>query len=237
MRRALRSQRLDQLPVRMEQHELLLDQGSVTYGALIPKTPPPAAGYPLIVALHYGTTQEPGLSPYFGLGYVGQLVLPALEGLNAVILAPDAPEATWYHPSSEAAVLAVVADLRKRVAVDAGRTLVTGFSMGGSGAWFFAQTHPELFRAAIPMAAAPRAEGDDPATATVAPVKMPVYVIHSRADRTVPLDRVERGVKALQGQGGDVTLRLIDDIAHNMIPGFIDPLAAAVPWVQQVWGK
>ena len=237
MRRAMRSQRLDQLPVRMEQHELLLDQGSVTYGALIPKTPAPAGGYPLIVALHYGTTQEPGLSPYFGLGYVGQLVLPALEGLNAVILAPDAPEASWAHPASEAAVLAVIADLRKRVAVDSRRTLVTGFSMGGSGAWFFAQTHPELFRAAIPMAAAPRAEGDDPATATVAPVKMPVYVIHSRADRTVPLDRVERGVKALQAQGGNVTLTLIDDIPHNMIPGFIDPLAAAVPWVQQAWAR
>jgi predicted peptidase len=235
MRRAMRSQRLDQLPVRMEQHELLLDQGSLTYGVLIPKTPAPAAGYPLIVALHYGTTQEPGLSPYFGLGYVGQLVLPALQDLNAIIIAPDAPEASWAHPASEAAVLAVVADVRKRVAFDARRALVTGFSMGGSGAWFFAQTHPELFRAAIPMAAAPRPVGDDPAT--FAPVKMPVYVIHSRADRTVPLERVEGGVKALRGLGGDVTLTLIDDIAHNMIPGFIDPLAGAVPWVTKVWAQ
>jgi hypothetical protein len=32
-----------------------------------------------------------------------------------------------------------------------------------------------------------------------------------------------------------VTLALIDDVAHHMIPGFIDPLASAVPWVQQVW--
>jgi predicted peptidase len=235
MRRAMRSQRLDQLPVRMEQHELLLDQGSLTYGVLIPKTPAPAAGYPLIVALHYGTTQEPGLSPYFGLGYVGQLVLPALQDLNAIIIAPDAPEATWAHPASEAAVLAVVADVRKRVAFDARRTLVTGFSMGGSGAWFFAQTHPELFRAAIPMAAAPRPAGDDPTT--FAPVKMPVYAIHSRADRTVPLDRVEAGVKALQGLGGNVTLTLIDDIPHNLIPGFIDPLAGAMPWVTKVWAQ
>jgi predicted peptidase len=235
MRRARRSQRLDQLPVRMEQHELLLDQGSLTYGVLIPKTPPPAAGYPLIVALHYGTTQEPGLSPYFGLGYVGQLVLPALQDLNAIIIAPDAPEASWAHPASEAAVLAVVADVRKRVAFDARRTLVTGFSMGGSGAWFFAQTHPELFRAAIPWAAAPRPAGDDPTA--FAPVKMPVYAIHSRADRTVPLDRVEAGVKALQGLGGNVTLTLIDDIPHNLIPGFIDPLAGAMPWVTKVWAQ
>lgn len=237
MRRSILDQRLDQLPVRMEQHELLVGSRFVTYGVLVPKTPAPAAGHPMIVALHFGTPEGPGLSPYFGLGYVGQLVLPALQDLNAVIIAPDAPEAGWSHPGSEEAVLAVVADVKKRVAIDGQRTLVTGFSMGGAGAWFFAQTHPEVFRAAIPIAAAPRAEGDDPATATVAPVKMPVYAIHSRADRTVPLDRVERGVKALQAQGGNVTLTLIDDIPHSMIPGFIEPLAAAMPWITQVWAR
>lgn len=221
----------------MEQHELAVGSRFVTYGVLVPKAPPPAAGYPMIVALHFGTPEEPGLSPYFGLGYVGQLVLPALQDLGAVIIAPDAPEDSWAHPGSEEAVLAVVADVRKRIAIDQQRTLVTGFSLGGRGAWFFAQTHPETFRAAIPMAAAPRADGDDAAGEIVAPVKMPVYAIHSRADRTVPLDRVERGVKALQAQGGNVTLTLVDDIAHNMIPGFIEPLAAAMPWVKQVWGQ
>jgi len=235
MGRRTLTQRLDQLPVRMEQHELLVGTRFVTYGVLVPKTPPPAAGYPLIVGLHFGTPEGPGLSPYFGLGYLGQLVLPALQDLNAVIVAPDAPEDTWAHPGSEEAVLAVVADVKKRTAIDGKRTLVTGFSMGGRGAWFFAQTHPEVFRAAIPMAAAPRAESEG--DALIAPLKMPVYAIHSRADRTVPLDRVERGVKALQDQGGNVTLVLIDDIAHNMIPGFIEPLAGAVPWVKQVWSR
>jgi len=114
MRRPMLDQRLDQLPVRMEQHELLVGSRFVTYGVLVPKTPPPAAGYPMIVALHFGTPEGPGLSPYFGLGYVGQLVLPALQDLNAVIVAPDAPEAGWAHPGSEEAVLAVVADVKKR---------------------------------------------------------------------------------------------------------------------------
>jgi predicted peptidase len=152
-----------------------------------------------------------------------------------VIVAPDAPEASWADPGSEETVPAVVADVKKRVTIDERRTLVTGFSLGGRGAWFFAQTHPELFRAAIPMAAAPRGGSGD--AAELAPVRIPVYAIHSRADRTVPLERVEAGVKALQAQGGDVTLALIDDIAHNMIPGFIDPLAAAMPWVQKVWAR
>ena len=142
MRRSTLDQRLDQLPVRLEQRELKVGERAVTYGLLTPKTPPPASGYPLIVALHYGTTQEPGLSPYFGVGYVGQLVLPALQELEAVIVAPDAPEFSWAHPASEEAVLAIVAQVRKELSIDARRTLVTGFSMGGQGAWFFAATHP-----------------------------------------------------------------------------------------------
>jgi len=236
MGRRLLTQRIDQLPVRMEQHELLVGSNFVTYGTLVPKAAAPAAGHPLIVALHYGTPEGPGLSPYFGLGYVGQLVLPALQDLNAVIIAPDAPEASWAHAGSEEAVLAVIADVKKRVTIDARRTLVTGFSLGGFGAWFFAQAHPELFRAAIPMAAAPRGEGEDP-EAPPRPLKMPAYAIHSRADGTVPLARVERGVAALRAQGGDVTLRILDDIPHHLIPGYIDALHETLPWVQKAWAR
>lgn len=249
MRRTL-GQRLDQLPVKMEQRDLKVGDRSITYGVLIPKTPPPASGYPLVVALHYGTTQEPGLSPYFGLGYVGQLVLPALESLNAVIVAPDAPEFSWAHPASEEAVLAVVAQVQKDLAIDARRTVVTGFSLGGYGAWFFAATHPELFRAAIPMAALPltervrsRADLEAARTAvrtgdawTAALMKTPVYAISSRADQTVAVELVEAAVQKLQDKNAPVTLSLIDDIPHNLIPGFIESLSEAVPWLTKVWG-
>jgi pimeloyl-ACP methyl ester carboxylesterase len=251
MRRRVVEQRLDQLPVRMDQRELRVGGRSVTYGTLVPKTPPAERGYPLIVGLHYGTTQEPGLSPYFGLGYVGQLVFPALEALGAVIVAPDAPEFSWAHPDSEAAVLAIVEDVRKAHKIDARQTLVTGFSMGGQGAWFFAATHPELFRAAIPMSALPvttrvRSRADVQAarkamqagTDWAAPLlKMPLYVIHSKADETFPVESVEEAVQTLKGRGADVTLVLLDDVPHHMVPAFIDSLEAAVPWIRGIWAR
>ena len=65
---------------------------------------------------------------------------------------------------------------------------------------------------------------------------MPLYVIHSRADQTVPVAPLEQAVGVLKGRGGNVTLVLIDEIPHSMIPGFVEPLAAAVPWIRQVWG-
>jgi predicted peptidase len=251
VRGTAREQRLDQMPVRLDQLELRIGQRSVTYGTLVPRTPPPAGGYPLIVGLHYGTTQEPGLSPYFGLGYVGQLVFPALETLGAVIVAPDAPEFSWAHPDSEAAVLAVVDEVKKTHAIDPRQTLVTGFSMGGQGAWFFAAMHPELFRAAIPMSASPvttrvRSRADVQAARKAmesseewaAPLlKTPLYVIHSKADETVPVEPVEAAVETLKSRGADVTLMLLDDVAHFRVPAFIDSLAAAAPWIRRVWAR
>ena len=251
MRRMTLEQRLDQMSVKMDQRELKVGDRSVTYGTLAPKAPPPEGGYPLIVGLHYGTTQEPGLSPYFGLGYVGQLVFPALEDLNAVIAAPDAPEFSWAHPASEEAVLAVVAEVKRTLAINPKHTLVTGFSMGGQGAWFLGATHPEIFRAAIPMSALPvttpvrtRADAQaarkamDSSTEWATPLlRMPLYVIHSRADETVPVEPVEQAVRTLKGRGADVTLTLIDDVPHHMVPGFISALEAASPWVRGVWNR
>ncbi len=235
----------------MDQRELRLGSASVTYGTLVPKSAAPPGGFPLIVGLHYGTTQEPGLSPYFGLGYVGQLVFPALQSLNAVIVAPDAPEFSWAHPESERAVLAVVAEVKKDVAINDRHTLVTGFSMGGQGAWYMAATHPELFRAAIPMAGAPvttpvrtRAELQAARKAMASStewatplLKMPLYVIHSRADETVPLEPVEQAVQTLKGRGADVTLTVIDDVEHHRVPDYIDTLEAAGPWIRGVWER
>ena len=249
--RRLPGQRLDQMSVTMDQRELKVGDRSLTYGTLVPKAPPPEGGYPLIVGLHYGTTQEPGLSPYFGLGYVGQLVFPALEALNAVIVAPDAPEFSWAHPDSEVAVLAVVQQVKKDHAIDQKRSLVTGFSMGGQGAWYLGATHPELFRAAIPMAALPitapvrsRAEAQaarkalDAGTDWATPLlRMPLYVIHSRADETVPIEPLEQAVQTLKGRGADVTGVYIDDVPHHMVPGFIDALESATSWIHNVWSR
>lgn len=251
MSRLTLEQRLDRMSVTMEQRELKAGARSLTYGTLVPKAPPPAGGYPLIIGLHYGTTQEPGLSPYFGLGYVGQLVFPALEPLNAVIVAPDAPEFSWAHPDSEAAVLAVVAQVKKDHPIDTKRTLVTGFSMGGSGAWYLGATHPELFRAAIPMAALPvttavrtRAEAQaarkalDSGSEWATPLlRLPLYVIHSRADETVPIEPLEQAVQTLKGRGADITTAIIDDVPHHRVPGFIAALEGATPWIRGVWER
>ena len=219
-------QRFADLPVRIDQREITVDGRGQTFGTLTPKAPPDESGYPMIVGLHYASP-TPGLSPYFGLGYVGQIVLPALQDLNAILVAPDCPDTTWTSSASERLVSAVIDLVKKENKVDARRTILTGFSMGGIGTWHFAEKFPQLFRGGIPMAARPPADDAKPA--------IPMYVIHSRADQSQPFDATERAVKAMQERGVDVTLAAVDDVPHAMLTGYIDPLNAAIPWIRKVW--
>lgn len=222
-------QRFADLPVRIEQNEITVDGRGQTYGLLVPKADPPAAGYPLILTLHYASP-TPGLSPYFGLGFAGQLVLPALQELNGLIVAPDAPAASWVDPLSERLVTAVAARVTKDFRIDDKRTLITGFSMGGTGTWFMASKHPEMFRAAIPIAAPPP---DDTWLKGIAGV--PLYVIHSRQDEVAPIASIERVVETLQERGGLVTFKAVEGLSHREVAPYVEVLSGAMSWIRNVW--
>ena len=222
----MRRQRFADLPVRIDQREITVDGRGHTYGLLVPKEPPGASGSPLILGLHYASP-TPGLSPYFGLGFVGQLVLPALKELNALLVAPDAPDATWTSTVSERMILAVLAEVQKESKIDAKRTLVVGFSMGGAGTWMMAAKHPELVRGAIVLAAAAPPADLKPA--------VPTYVIHSRKDESQSFEAAEKAVRALEGAGVNITFAPADDLPHRDTSQYIEPLAAAIPWIQKIW--
>jgi poly(3-hydroxybutyrate) depolymerase len=114
-------------------HELTLTLAggqTVRYTLLVP----PHSGerrLPLVVALHYGGK----VTPFYGRGIVEGLVQPALAELGAAIVAPDALDQGWDDPLDEGAVLALMDHLLASLPIDRRRVLVTGYSMGGVGAW------------------------------------------------------------------------------------------------------
>ena len=222
----MRRQRFADLPVRIEQREITVDGRGQTYGLLIPKARAAAAGYPMILGLHYASP-TPGLSPYFGLGFAGQLILPALQELNAILVAPDAPDDTWTSEVSERLILAVLGQTVKENSIDLKRTLAIGFSMGGAGTWMLSAKHPDRIRGAIVLAAAPPAPDLKPA--------VPMYVIHSRKDESQPFERTEHAVRSLETSGVDITLVALDDVPHRDVTQYIEPLAGAIPWIKKFW--
>jgi dipeptidyl aminopeptidase/acylaminoacyl peptidase len=182
---------------------------------------------PLILALHYGG----GVTPETGAEFAEMLVLPALKDLGAVILAPNCPGRGWTDPVSEEAVLALVTWAKRTRAIDERRVAVTGFSMGGIGTYRLAARHPEVFRAAVPVAGVPD-KGDLEAAARV-----PLYIIHGEADEIIPLDEVRPALEALQKEGANVRVEVVPGLTHYQTAAYVPALKKAAGWLKKVWKK
>ena len=180
---------------------------------------------PLILALHFGGQ----VTPFYGGAFLDALVGPALQDLEAILVAPDAVTGTWSSPQSEANVLELLDAIGSNYRIDPRRTLVTGYSMGGAGTWYLAARNQKRFRAAIPVSGRPQ---DDAVSVTW---EIPIYAIHSRQDEVVPFASAEAAVNQLKAKGVAVEFVAVDGITHFETVRFITPLRAAIPWIQNVW--
>jgi predicted peptidase len=181
--------------------------------------------HPLVVALHYGGR----VTPYYGKPFLTNLVLPALGGLAAIMVAPDCPGEGWTDPLSEAAVLALIRQVQKDYPVDGRRLLITGYSLGAIGTWNLALKHPDLFSAAIPVSGMP------PQGIVVGPAGPGFWVIHSEADELFPLEAVRKFVHFCEAQGLSIQLHPVAGLSHYKYDTFVPALKEAVPWVKSVW--
>jgi predicted peptidase len=205
---------------------LTLESGAnLRYALAVPPSLSADRPRPLILALHYGGR----VTPYYGKGFLTGLVLPALRGLEAVMIAPDCPGEGWTDPASEQAVMELLQTIQKDYAIDRGRLVITGYSMGATGTWDYVFKHPGLFSAAIIISGMPP-KGiilNDPGT--------PVLVIHSRDDELFPLDAVRKFISACKSQGLPVEIKVTAGLSHCNFDRFVPALREAVPWVKKKW--
>ena len=215
----------DPLPSGLHNATLDVDEvGPMTYGIWVPRDYDAAEPVPLVLALHPGGSRGPGYGMQFLRGVVG----PALQAWGAVIVAPDVSDRRWTNPASERGVLELIDDVRARYSIDPERILITGFSMGGRGTWYLATRHPELFTAAIPMAA--RAEDDATQVGD-----MPVYIIHARDDEVVPFEPAEQLAQNMVVRGQTVAFEALEGVGHFRMG--VAPLEEAGEWVLERWAE
>jgi predicted peptidase len=197
----------------------------VRYAISIPRNYSPSKPVPLILALHFGV----GGGDAAGAGgeMVQILIGPALGEVGAVIVAPDSVRGDWSSSENEKAVKALLDMVLASYSIDKKKIVVTGFSMGGTGSWHFAETFPERFSAAIPIAGRP------PASASG--WRLPVLAIHSRDDQIVPFGPTEARIAELQKAGVNAKLIPLTGITHYETSRFRDALRQAIPWLREVW--
>jgi predicted peptidase len=201
------------------------DLGPMQYALTLPRGYNPRDARPLVLALHPGGPRTPG----YGGAFVRQVVAPGLSDLGAIIVAPDCPTRSWTDPNAERAVLALLRSVMTDYNIDRSRVLVTGFSLGGRGAWFMASRHADLFRGAIVMAGS---TGDEPIDRLG---RMPTYVIHSRDDEVVPFEPAERAVAELRRLKRDVEFEALEGATHFQMGSYIDSLERGGRWIAERW--
>ncbi|OHD65401.1 MAG: hypothetical protein A2176_15720 [Spirochaetes bacterium RBG_13_51_14] len=184
---------------------------ALPYRLLIPAHYDTTKRYPLVLFLHgageRGTDNKKQL-------YVGLNIFADENNMRrfpCFVAAPQCPEASkWVdadwkadrhlmNDSSTAdLVMAIelVEELPKEFSIDRNRLYITGYSMGGFGAWEAIQLRPDLFAAAIPVCGG----GDDTLAYRIA--RVPIWAFHGARDDIVTVARSRTMINAVVMAGG-----------------------------------
>jgi len=108
-----------------------------------------------------------------------------------------------------AALLELLAQVRKDPRVDTSHIYVTGISMGGYGTWDLACRRPDWFAAVMPLCG-----GCDEKAVRVLK-GTPVKIVHGDADTAVPTELSRRAFASLKAAGGKVDYIEYPGVGHN----------------------
>jgi len=194
--------------------------GIVRYAISIPQGSA-SARLPLVLALHFAG------GPGSGRAVLEYLIRPAFADLGAVIVAPDSIEGDWSTPGNQRAVNVLLDAVINSYNIDTRKVVVTGYSMGGAGTWYWADKYPDRFSAAIPVAGYP--------SGSAASWRVPVFAVHSTADEVMPILPTQQRIAELKKMGKNAQLVTVSNITHFQTDRHVDALRRAVPWLQELW--
>ena len=181
--------------------------------------------YPLIIALHWGLDNFPGINRDFVAGFAE----PAFAGLGAILAAPVRIGSDWTDEINEDAIMEMIGEIQRKFPINTGQILLTGYSMGGIGSWMLGSSSQDTFAGILPISARP------PARVLEIDWQVPLYVIHSQQDEYFPFIEVKSIVDKLKQQGANITWQLLAHGTHFNSDSFISAVQASHPWIRSLW--
>ena len=130
------------------------------------------------------------------------------EEIPAVVLCPQCPEQVVWNNIPDK-VKAIIDSVAVEYGIKRDRICITGSSMGGFGTWMMGKTYPNFFSAIGPVA------GGGMSWRAKKLVNTPVMAVHGTADTVVPPIYSELMVNAINKNGGNAELILLDGAGHN----------------------
>lgn len=182
--------------------------------------------YPLILALHWGNAVD----FQSGVNFLNSLIFPPLEDFDGIILSPSCPEsAGWIHENSELFIFTLLEKIKTDYNVDTSKVAIMGYSMGGTGTWYYASEFTNIFSLAIPMASMP--------PNYLLPITdiNPTYVIHGTEDELVSLQKVKDLVRDIKINNNTIRLVEVKDASHYETNKYKKPLSETLDWIEDKW--
>lgn len=193
-----------------------------TYTIYIPHRYTQGERVPLVLLLHWAGKKH----RFFGRDILEQLGLPALNELEAIIVAPDRKRRHWATPKAEQDIVRLLAYLDANYRIQPQKKVLAGYSMGGMGVWYLASQRPEMFACGVAMASPiPEellSEGWD----------FPLYALHSKLDEIFSYESVKNRVGQFQEMNAPVHLGTVEFASHLSARDFIEPFHGLVPWIR-----
>lgn len=201
---------------------------TVQYTLRIPASYDGQTALPVILCLHFGGEAY----DFYGRIFLELIPGPGFEDVPAFLVAPTTYTRDWTTPVGAAVAWAALEEVERSLPVETGKRVVMGYSMGGVGTWHFASAFRDRFVAAIPIAGAPR-RADLHALRD-----LPLYVIHSQADRVVPIESDAAAVQQLRDMGAPVAFAALPEGDHFDYRRVVAELEEKVAsWLEQLWSK
>jgi predicted peptidase len=201
------------------------EEHTVSYTLRIPAAYDGHTALPAILCLHF----EGQPTEFYGGRFLTLIPIPGLGSLAALLVAPTTEQSGWATPTGETAAFAALAAVEQHLRVDTRRRVVLGYSMGGRGTWHLAATFRPHFVAAIAMAGTPGEIALDTLR------DLPLYGMHSEADRRVPIEDAAQAVEHLRAMGAPVEFARLPSGDHFEYRLVITELRNVCPWLETVW--
>lgn len=184
---------------------------------------------PLIISLHGDATIKSDIA----YKATACLVEPGLEALDAYILSPSSNGFLWFDAPNQNQMIALVDLVTSRLPVDTNKIVVTGYSDGGNGSWFYAEFYSTTYSASIPMASSYKPVDGNGA---IKKINIPMYVIHGSEDALFPVELTESYVLDSNAVGSDIDFVIAEGLIHTAPCDYVSYLQDAATWLtNEVW--
>lgn len=182
-----------------------IDDSTQAFSVFVPKGYDRSKPRPLLVFLHGAGEWENAKRPT----EVGLPVRQRLDDFPFLVAYPLGRGTIGFSTLAEQDVLSVLAETRRRYAVDEDRVYLTGLSMGGMGTFRLGLLHPHLWAALAPVCGR-----GEPKLAENG-LHLPLWAFHGDRDTSVPVTGSRDMVARYRELGYPVQYSEYPGVGHN----------------------